>query len=51
MRVATRMFSEMSDWMGLTMTAGGMMGSGSEGDSREYRRDKASALQLWFPGR
>ncbi len=29
----------------------GMMGSGYEWDSREYRRDKASALQLRFPGR
>lgn len=25
-------------------------GSGSEGDSIEYKRDKASALQLRFPG-
>ncbi len=27
MRVATLMFSEMFHWMGLTMRAGGMMGS------------------------
>ncbi len=37
--------------MGLTIRAGGMMGSGSEGESREYKRDKVSTLQLRFLGR
>ncbi len=36
--------------MGFTMRAGGRIGSGSVGESGECMRDRASALQLRFPG-
>ncbi len=37
--------------MGLTMRAGGRIGSGSVGESGECTRDRASALQFRLPGR
>ncbi len=45
------MSSSMLQRIGLTMMAGGRIGSGSDGASMEWRRDRASALQLRLPGR
>ncbi len=50
-RVAVLMSWSMFQTMGLTMRAGGRIGSGSVGESGECIRDRASALQLRFPGR
>ncbi len=50
-RVTALISSWMFQTIGLTMRAGGRIGSGSDGESREWRRDRVSALQLWFPGR
>ncbi len=50
-RVAALMSWSMFQMMGLTMRAGGRIGSGSVGESGECTRDRASALQFRFPGR
>ncbi len=41
----------MFQMMGLTMRAGGRIGSGSVGESGECTRDRVSALQFRFLGR
>ncbi len=50
-RVVSQMRLVSSHWIGLTMRAGGRIGSGSEGWSGACRRESASALGFWFPGR
>ncbi len=50
-RVVALMSWSMFQMMGLTIRAGGRIGSGSVGESGECTRDRASALQFRFPGR
>ncbi len=50
-RVAALMSRLIFQMMGLTMRAGGKIGSGSAGESGECTRDRASDLQFRFPGR